>query len=113
MYKGTAACLALVSHWKKAVWYRNGLLRLQFTTYHQGKLRQELKFNHQGITAYWLAFHSSLNMHLRESRAPCAEMAPPTEGWALPHQSLVTKMPASLAIGKSGGGSPLVEGPPS
>ena len=48
-----------------------------------------------GDPAYWLAFHGLLSLLSYRTQPASPGMAPPTMGWALPHQSQIGKMPYS------------------
>jgi hypothetical protein len=63
--------VSVIKHWPKATWRRKGLINLQVTVYHGGKLKQEFK---AGVwkqelkqrpwrnTAYWLDSHGLLSL---------------------------------------------------
>ena len=79
---------------------RKGLFGLQVTVHHGGKPRQELK---AGIwrqelkprlwknTSHWLAPWPST--FVNQPSPTCPATAPPTVGWAFPHQLAIKKMP--------------------
>lgn len=48
--------------------------------------------------ACWLASYSLFSLILITPWTTRSEVAPPTTGWALPHQPLIKKMPYNIAI---------------
>ena len=76
---------------------------LQFTVHHEGKWGQELKQHRNletgtnievmGPDACWLAPHSLLSLLFCTTQDSLSGVAPTPMGWALPHQSLIKKVP--------------------
>ena len=60
-----------------------------------GTWRQELMWRPQRSAAYWLAPNDLLCL-LTELRTVSPGIEPPTMSWALPHQSIIKKMPHRL-----------------
>ena len=62
----------------------------QAETWRQGLMQRPWKG-----AAYWLARHGLLSLLSYRTRTISPEMAPPTMGWALPHQSLIKISPVA------------------
>ena len=63
-----------------------------------GTWRQELMQRTWRGAAYWLASPGLLSLLSYRTQDYQPRMVPPTMGWALPHQSLIKKMPYSLIL---------------
>lgn len=89
--------------WFKATWGKMIYFILQFTVHHEGKLGQEFKQRRNleartdievmGSDACWLAPHSLLSLLFCTTQDSLSRVAPTPIGWALPHQSLIKKVP--------------------
>jgi hypothetical protein len=58
-----------------------------------GTFRQELMQRPWRGAAHWLVHHGLLRLFSDRTQDHQHKMTPPTVGWALPHQSLIKKMP--------------------
>jgi hypothetical protein len=81
----------------KETWGAKSLFCLNFyiTVHHQRKLGLELKQDRnccRGVLLNGLHFMAYSASFLVEPRTTSPEVAPPTMGWTLPHQSLIKKI---------------------
>ena len=99
----------------KATWEGKGVFPLQFcvTVHHQKWVGQELKqggnleagADAAAMEGCCLLLPMACSVcFLTEPRTASPEIRPPTMGWALPHPSLIMKMPYRLAYSPSHGG---------